>query len=88
MSEVCYRRPFNLMLALFVLGWPAKAGSVDAPPIGGEPVADRALSLVSVDPSGFDHHPSRDAHPLAPLWLLLLLALEVTIFGRPAADRG
>jgi hypothetical protein len=30
----------------------------------------------------------RDAHPLAPLWHLLLLALEVTIFGRPAADRG
>jgi hypothetical protein len=31
---------------------------------------------------------SRDAHSLAPLWLLLLLALEVAIFGRPAADRG
>jgi hypothetical protein len=25
---------------------------------------------------------------LAPIWLSLLLALEVTIFGRPAADRG
>src|SRR5215510_15741262 len=25
---------------------------------------------------------------LAPLWLSLLLALEVAIFGRPAADRG
>jgi hypothetical protein len=47
------------------------------------PVADRALPLVSVDPSGSDHHPSRDARPLAPLWLLLLLALEVAIFGMP-----
>ena len=28
---------------------------------------DHALPLVSVDPSGSDHHPSRDAHPLAPL---------------------
>ena len=54
----------------------------------GSPVADHALPLVSVDPSGSDHHPSRDAHPPAPLWLLLLLAPEVTIFGRPAADRG
>ena len=28
-----------------------------------------------------------DAHPRAPIWLSLLLVLEVTIFGRPAADR-
>src|SRR5215469_16371422 len=43
---------------------------------------DRALPLVSVDPSGTYHHPSRDAHPLAPLWLGILLALEVAISGR------
>jgi hypothetical protein len=54
---------------------------------------DRRLLIVlyrwfPFDPSGSDHHPSRDAHTLAPLCLLLLLALEVTIFGRPAADRG
>jgi hypothetical protein len=30
----------------------------------------------------------RDGHLLAPVWLSLLLALEVTIFGSPAADRG
>jgi hypothetical protein len=54
----------------------------------GSPVADRALPLVSVDTSGSDYHPSRDAHPLAPRWLLLLLVLEVAIFRRPAADRG
>src|SRR5664280_1543735 len=47
-----------------------------------------AISLVPVHPSGSYNHPSRDAHPLAPIWLSLLLALEVTIFGRPAADRG
>src|SRR5450631_1677263 len=47
-----------------------------------------AISLVPVYPSGSYNHPSRDAHPLAPVWLSLLLALEVTIFGRPAADRG
>src|SRR5664280_510319 len=47
-----------------------------------------AISLVPVDPSGSYNHPSRDAHPLAPIWLSLLLALEVTIFGRPATDRG
>lgn len=29
----------------------------------------------------------RPAHPLAPVWLSLLLALEVTIFGRSAEDR-
>jgi hypothetical protein len=51
-------------------------------------VPDRALPLVSVDPSDSYHHSSRDTHPLAPLWLSLLLALEVAIFGRPAADRG
>jgi transposase InsO family protein len=46
-----------------------------------------ALSLVPVYPSGSRNHPPRDAHPLAPVWLSLLLALEVTIFGRSAADR-
>src|SRR6478736_4291318 len=46
-----------------------------------------ALSLVPVYPSGSCNHPPRDAHPLAPVWLSLLLALEVTIFGRSAADR-
>jgi hypothetical protein len=29
------------------------------------------------------NHPSRDAPPLVPLWLSPLLALEVTVFGRP-----
>src|SRR5664280_2993267 len=47
-----------------------------------------AISLVPVYPSGSYNHPSRDAHPLAPIWLSLLLTLEVTIFGRPAADRA
>src|ERR1700679_3367794 len=47
-----------------------------------------ALPLVSVHSSGSYNHPPRDAHPLAPVGLSLLLALEVTIFGRPAADRG
>ena len=46
-----------------------------------------ALSLVPVYPSGSCNHPPRDAHPLAPVWLSLLLALEVTMFGRSAADR-
>ena len=32
--------------------------------------------------------PSILANPLAPLWLSRLLALEVAIFGRLAADRG
>jgi hypothetical protein len=44
---------------------------------------DRRLLIVL-----YRWYSSRDAHPLAPLWLLLLLALEVAIFGRPAADRG
>src|SRR5262249_9516440 len=52
----------------------------------GSPGPDRALPLVFVDPSGSYHHPSRDAHPLAPLWLSLLLALEVAIYGRPAVE--
>src|SRR5882757_9270707 len=46
-----------------------------------------AISLVSVYSSGSYNHPSGDAHPLAPIWLSLLLAMAVTIFGRPAADR-
>ena len=36
MTEVGFRVAFRVVLALFVLGWPAKAGSVDAPPIGRE----------------------------------------------------
>jgi hypothetical protein len=52
-------------------------------------VPGRALPLVSVDPSGSYCHPSRDAHPLAPLWLSLLLALEVTTCGgRPQIEAG
>jgi hypothetical protein len=39
-------------------------------------------------PQVLNDHPSGDADPPAPLWLSLLLALEVRTFGRPAADRG
>ena len=48
----------------------------------------RYLPLVPIYPTGSYDHPPGDADPLAPLWLSLLLALEVRTFGRPAADRG
>src|ERR1019366_10776850 len=47
-----------------------------------------AISLVSINPKGPHDHPSRDPRALASSRLSPLLALEVTIFGRPAADRG
>src|SRR5664280_2825696 len=47
-----------------------------------------AISLVPVDPAGSYNHPSRDTGALASSRLLPILALEVTIFGRSAADRG
>ena len=44
-----------------------------------------AVSMVSVDPA--DDHPSRDARALASGRFSLLLALEVALTGRSAADR-
>src|SRR5665811_2388563 len=46
-----------------------------------------AVSVVSVDPAGSHDHPARDTGALASSRLLPILALEVTISGRPAADR-
>jgi len=43
--------------------------------------------MVFVDPAGSHDHPSRDTGALASSRLLPILALEVTISGRPAADR-
>jgi transposase InsO family protein len=43
--------------------------------------------MVSVDPAGPHDHPSRDARALASGRLSLLLALEVALPGRAAADR-
>ena len=43
--------------------------------------------MVSVDPAGPHDHPSRDARALASGRLSLLLALEVALTGRAAADR-
>src|SRR6202007_2367323 len=47
-----------------------------------------ALSLVSINPSGSHNHPARDARALAQGRLSPLLALEVALSGRAAADRG
>ena len=44
------------------------------------------VTAGSIYPPGCYHHPPGDADPLAPLWLSLLLVLEVRTFGRPAAD--
>src|SRR5216684_1083296 len=46
-----------------------------------------AISLVSINPQCPLSHPSRDAGSLASGWLSQLLALEVAIIGRAAADR-
>lgn len=43
--------------------------------------------MVSVDPAGSHDYPSRDPRALASGGLSLLLAVEVTITGRTAADR-
>ncbi len=43
--------------------------------------------MVSVDPAGPQDHPSRDARALASGGLSPLLALEVALTGRTAADR-
>jgi hypothetical protein len=45
------------------------------------------ISLVSINPQGPHGHPSRDVGSLASGRLSQLLALEVTIIGRAAADR-
>ena len=45
-----------------------------------------AVSMVSVDPAGPHDLPSRDARALASVRLSLLLALEVALTGRAAAD--
>jgi hypothetical protein len=46
-----------------------------------------AVSLVSINPNGSHDYPSRDPRALASGGLSLLLAGEVTIIGRTAADR-
>jgi hypothetical protein len=46
------------------------------------------LYLVSIDPAGAYGYPSGDAPALASGRLSLLLALEVALTGRAAADRG
>src|SRR3979411_1257161 len=46
-----------------------------------------ALSLVSINPSCSHNHPARDARALAQGRLSPLLALEVALSGRAAADR-
>src|SRR5580704_1932917 len=43
--------------------------------------------MVSIDPAGAHGCPSRDTRALASDWLSLLLALEVALTGRAAADR-
>ena len=45
------------------------------------------IQMVSVDPAGPHDHQSRDARALASGRLSLLLALEVALTGRAAADR-
>src|SRR6266446_3779366 len=47
-----------------------------------------AISLFSINPKGPHDHPSRDPCALASGRVSQLLALEVTIIGRAAADRG
>ena len=47
-----------------------------------------AVSMVSVGAEGHHGHPSRDARPLASGRLSLLLALEIALAGRAAADRA
>src|SRR5260221_7677068 len=42
--------------------------------------------MVSVNPGGTHNHSSRDLGALAPGWLSLLLALEITATGRATAD--
>ena len=41
-----------------------------------------AVSLVSINPAGSHHHPTRDARALAQGRLSLLLALEIASTGR------
>ena len=45
-----------------------------------------AVSMVSVGPEGHHGHPSRDARPLASGRLSSVLALEVALVWRAAAD--
>jgi hypothetical protein len=45
-----------------------------------------AVSLVSVDPQGHYDHPARDRRALASCWVSPLLALEIPLRGRPAAN--
>ena len=51
-------------------------------------VLDPAVSLVSIHPKGPHDHSSRDPCALAWGRFSQLLALEVTIIGRAAANRG
>src|SRR5262249_55494528 len=46
-----------------------------------------ALPLVSVDPASSRHRSAGDRRSLASVRLSLLLALEITLSGRAAADR-
>ena len=45
------------------------------------------LSLVPVGPQGYDDHPARDCCALASRWISPVLALEISIFWRSAANR-
>jgi hypothetical protein len=47
----------------------------------------RSLSLVPVDPQGNADYPARDIGAVAPCRVSRLLALEVLLSGRQAADR-
>src|SRR6476469_4303743 len=46
-----------------------------------------SVSMVSIDPAGRHDHPSRDARAMASGRLSRLLALEVALPGRAAANR-
>src|ERR1022692_2383813 len=51
-------------------------------------VLSPAVSLVSINPECSHDHPARDARALASCGLSLLLALEIALAERAAADRG
>src|SRR6266540_3868353 len=53
----------------------------------GVTVLDPASSLVSFDPAGHYDHPARDPRALASRRFSSLLALEITVPGRPTANR-
>src|SRR5271156_1447553 len=52
------------------------------------PVLRPALSLVPTDPRDHNDRSSRDTRALASCWISPLLDLEVSLAGRPPADRN